>query len=76
MEDDSISLGKAIDVQNKWAMVFVATWVLALIAFYLIVTTRAPDPKFYDCSMSETHPDYQAQMRKQCRLIRAGVRLI
>jgi hypothetical protein len=48
----------------------IAGAVLALALLILIFTDYGNQPKVYDCSLAEWHPDIPTQVKEECRKMR------
>jgi hypothetical protein len=48
----------------------IALWAVA--AVMVLLYAPRTDGKRIDCSQADYHPDYTAEMREQCRLVRSG----
>jgi hypothetical protein len=40
------------------------------LAFLILVTVPDDGGRIYDCSLSEFHPDYPAEVKAECRKLR------
>ena len=50
---------------------------VAGVAFVIALAAWLPDQeeKYYDCSMSEWHPDFPPKVREECRKLRSRSRI-
>jgi len=55
-------------------LLIVALW--AVLAYLVLTYAPRTNERRIDCSLAEFHPDYTPEMRKQCRLVRSGARLL
>lgn len=54
----------------KLPLMLIAAWTLAATLIYLCAPRT--NHKRIDCSQAEFHPDFTADMKEQCRLVRSG----
>jgi hypothetical protein len=55
---------------------YIAIVIWAVAAVLVLLYAPRTNERRIDCSLAEFHPDYTPEMRKQCRLVRSGARLL
>jgi hypothetical protein len=48
----------------------VVALIILILVFLILVTVPDDGGRFYDCSISEFHPDYPPEVKEQCRKLR------
>ncbi len=51
---------------------FIPVLAWAVVAALVLMYAPRSDHKRVDCTQAEFHPDYTAEMKEQCRLMRSG----
>ena len=50
----------------------VVALIFLVLAFLILVLVPDDGGRFYDCSLSEFHPDYPPEVKDECRKIRTN----